>query len=90
MTNILSLKKKWLSNTAFKKAYEDAAPEFEISRNFIKARMKAGLTQEELAKRMGTTQSVIARLESGRIMPSMKTILRYAYATGTKLAIKFI
>jgi transcriptional regulator with XRE-family HTH domain len=52
-----------------------------------KARLRAGLSQAELASRMGTSQSTIARLESGQSLPSTKTLLRYAEATGSKAAI---
>lgn len=55
----------------------------------IEARTRAGLTQEQLAKRMRTTQSVIARLEGGRVRPSTKTLERIARATGTRLRISF-
>jgi transcriptional regulator with XRE-family HTH domain len=55
----------------------------------IEARSKAGLTQEQLAARMHTTQAVIARLESGRVKPSTRTLERLAEATGTRLRIRF-
>ena len=55
----------------------------------IEARAGAGLTQAELALRMGTTQSVIARLESGRVQPTTATLQRLARATGTRLKIAF-
>ena len=50
---------------------------------------RAALTQAELAERMETTQSVVARLESGRIHPSTRTLERVARATGTRLRISF-
>lgn len=56
---------------------------------YSEARMKAGLTQEELAERMKTSQSAIARLESGRTIPSARTLVRFAKATGTRLRISF-
>ena len=65
------------------------ATEFELARAVIQARANAGLTQEELAKRMKTTQSVIARLESGRTKPSTQTLQRLAAATGTRVKITF-
>ena len=55
----------------------------------IKARAEAGLTQEQLAKRMNTSQAVVARLESGRVMPSMRTLTKFAQATGHRLKISF-
>jgi predicted transcriptional regulator len=90
MTTIDDLKKKWRKEPAFRKAYDALAPEFEIARALIGARTEAGLTQEEVARRMGTTQSVVARLESGRTLPSIKTLYRYAEATGTIPEIRLI
>lgn len=90
MTTVTFLKKKWMKDAAFRDAYDAIAPEFEIARALIEARTEAGLTQEEVAKRMGTTQSVVARLESGRTLPSIKTLYRYAEATGTKPEIRLV
>lgn len=56
---------------------------------FIRARAQADLTQAQVALRMGTTQAVIARLESGRVKPSTRTLERFARATGTRLRIVF-
>ncbi|WP_353824211.1 helix-turn-helix transcriptional regulator [Mesorhizobium sp.] len=63
--------------------------EFAIAEALIKARGEADMTQEEVAAAMGTTQAVIARLESGRNMPSTRTLQRFAKATGSKLRISF-
>jgi ribosome-binding protein aMBF1 (putative translation factor) len=68
--------------------YEALAPEFEISAELVKARLRAGLSQAELAARMGASQSTIARLESGQTLPSTKTLLRYAQATGSKFHVR--
>ena len=54
----------------------------------IRARQRAGLSQGEVAARMGTSQSTIARLESGQTLPSTKTLLRYAEATGSKFHVR--
>jgi transcriptional regulator with XRE-family HTH domain len=62
--------------------------QFRLTSALIEARQRAGLTQEELAARMDTTQTVIAHLESGRVMPSTRT-LRPASATGSQLKISF-
>ena len=56
---------------------------------FIRARAQADLTRERVALRMGTTQAVVARLESGRVKPSTRTPERFARATGTRLRIAF-
>jgi transcriptional regulator with XRE-family HTH domain len=61
----------------------------ELAHAAISARAFAGLTQEQLAERMDTKQSVIARLEGGRPSPSIKTLRRLAAATGTRLRIAF-
>ncbi len=89
MTKVNDLHRKWMKNKEYRKAYEDLAPEFALARAVIHARVTAGLTQEQLAQRMNTTQSVIARLESGRSRPSTQTLERLATATGTHLKISF-
>ncbi len=76
--SLKQLKSEMLDDERVRAAYDAMAPEFELAAEMIGARHRAGLTQAELAARMGTTQPVIARLESGRTLPSMKTIARYA------------
>ena len=76
-------------NPAYRAAYDALEEEFALVSSVIEARTKAKLTQEQLAKRMGTTQAVVARLESGRAMPSTRTLERFAKATGTRLRISF-
>ncbi|MBF0416084.1 MAG: helix-turn-helix transcriptional regulator [Magnetococcales bacterium] len=90
MTSLGDLKEKWMQDNDFKEKYDAIAPEFAIARALIGARVKAGLTQTEVAERMGTTQSVVARLEGGTSIPSLKTLFRYAKATGMKPEITFI
>ncbi len=90
MTRAADLHKKWMKNSKYKRAYEELGSEFEISGAIIEARCYAGLTQKELARRMNTTQSVIARLESGGVNPSAKTLERLAKATKTRLQIGFV
>ncbi len=87
MTKVSDLHRKWMKSKEYSKAYEELAPEFALARAVIAARVTAGLTQEQLAQRMDTTQSVIARLESGRTKPSTQTLERLATATGTCLKI---
>ena len=89
MTKVSTLHKKWMKNKDYRQAYDELASEFALARAVIKARVTAGLTQEQLAQRMETTQSVIARLESGRTRPSTQTLDRLANATGTRLKISF-
>jgi ribosome-binding protein aMBF1 (putative translation factor) len=82
------LKARLLANPKVKAEYNALAPEFEIAAELLRARLRAGLSQTELAARMGTSQSAVARLESGDTLPSTKTLLRYAQATGSKVRVK--
>lgn len=83
-----SVAKQMLKDPAVKAEYDRLAPEFEIALELIRARQRAGLSQAELAARMGTSQSAIARLESGQTLPSTKTLLRFAQATGSKVEVR--
>src|ERR1039457_6297226 len=89
MTKVRDLHQKWMKSVEYREAYEALTPEFELARAVIDARVTADLTQEQLAKRMETTQSVIARLENGRTRPSTQALERLAAATGTRLKISF-
>ena len=80
---------EWRKEPAYVKAYDAFADEFSLAAAMIEARAHAGLTQEQLAQRMHTTQAVIARLESGRVKPSTRTLERVAAATGMRLRISF-
>jgi ribosome-binding protein aMBF1 (putative translation factor) len=82
------LKARLLADPKVKAEYDSLAPEFEIAAELIRARRRAGLSQAELATRMRTSQSTIARLESGQTLPSTKTLLRYAKATGSKIHVR--
>lgn len=81
MSKINTLHKRWLMTPGYKEAFEQSQAEFELATQLIETRIKSGLTQEELALKMGTTQSTIARLESGNSMPSMRTLTKFAKAT---------
>lgn len=89
MTKLSNLHKKWLKDPAYRKEYDALEEEFALASALIEARSRAGLTQEELAERMQTSQSAIARMESGRTIPSGTTLKRFARATGTRLRIAF-
>jgi ribosome-binding protein aMBF1 (putative translation factor) len=77
------LREELLAEPGVRQAYERQAPEYAIARAVIAARAHAGLSQDELARRMATSQPFVARLESGRTLPSLRTLLRVAEATGT-------
>jgi ribosome-binding protein aMBF1 (putative translation factor) len=80
---------EWRKDPKYIEAYDALADEFALAAAMIDARSRAGLTQRQLAERMHTTQAVIARLESGRVKPSTRTLERLAAATGMRLRISF-
>ena len=89
MTRIKDLHKKWMKDATYRKEYDALEEEFALAAEVTKARSRAGLSQAELARRMKTAQSTIARLESGRGRPSTRTLSRFAKATGHRLKISF-
>ena len=89
MARVADLHKKWMKEPKYRKAYEALEEEFVLASAVIDARNRAGLTQKALAKKMGTTQPVVARLESGRVRPSLRTLERLARATRSRLRIHF-
>lgn len=82
MKTLKTLKRDMLADAATRAEYDAITDEFAIARELIAARSRAGLSQSEVAQRMGTTQSVVARLESGKRPPSMRTVERFAQAVG--------
>ena len=89
MTRVADLHKEWREDPEYRAEYDRLGPEFALARSLIEARTQAQLTQAELAARMATTRSVVARLESGRVYPSTRTLEKVARATGTRLRIHF-
>jgi transcriptional regulator with XRE-family HTH domain len=77
----------WMKDSKYRREYEALNAEFSLVATLIEARNRAGLTQEQVARRMKTTQAVIARLEGGGTKPSTRTLERYAAATGSRLRI---
>lgn len=81
------------NDPAFREAYEGMAEEFAALAELLKARQSAGLTQAQLALRMGVSQPVVARIEgsigSRKHAPSLATLRRYAEACGQRLVIRF-
>ena len=75
----------------FKTAYESLELEYQLVSRLLKARSRAGLTQDAVADRMGTTKSAISRLESaGKHAASLATLKRYASAVGCDLQVKLV
>ncbi|MBV9736443.1 MAG: helix-turn-helix transcriptional regulator [Acidisphaera sp.] len=79
----------WETDPEFRAGYDALEEEFALASALIEARGRAEMTQEQVARAMGTTQTAIARLESGKSMPSTRTLQRFAEATGTRLRIRF-
>lgn len=78
-----------MKNPEFKKAWDDLDPEFQVLKAMIKAREKSGITQSELARRVGTKQSVISRLERGAFSKAtLETIKKMADALNLRLEIR--
>lgn len=89
------LHKEFLAKAAIRKgfveAYDALALEYQVANQMLKARSRAGLTQDAVAERMGTTKSAISRLESaGKHAPSLATLKRYAQAVGCELQVKLV
>lgn len=89
MTKISNLHKRWSKEPEYRAAYDSMQAEFELARQLIDTRLKSGLSQGELAEKMGTSQSTIARLESGNSLPSIRTLIKFARATGSEFRISF-
>ena len=89
MTRLKTVHERWSKDPAYRQAYDALEEEFALAAVIAEARGKAGLTQEEVAKRMNTTQSNIARLEAGRTTPSTRTLEKFADAVGARLKISF-
>lgn len=89
MTKLKDLHTKWSKDPAYRKAYDALEDEFALAEAIAEARATAGLTQAEVAERMHTTQSNIARLEAGRSTPSTRTLEKFADAIGARLKISF-
>ena len=75
----------------FTEEYEALELEYQVASQMLKARSRAGLTQDAVAERMGTTKSAVSRLESaGKHAPSLATLKRYANAVGCELQVKLV
>jgi ribosome-binding protein aMBF1 (putative translation factor) len=79
---------RWRQDPKYIAAYDALEDEFALVSALIQARAAADMTQEQVAQAMGTTQAVVARLESGRARPSTRTLERFAKATRSRLRIK--
>jgi ribosome-binding protein aMBF1 (putative translation factor) len=81
--------RQWKKDPRYVAEYEALDEDFALASVLIEARSKADMTQEEVAAAMGTTQAVVARLESGKVLPSTRTLERFARSTRSRLRISF-
>src|SRR3989338_6649907 len=82
---------KAATRKGFVEAYDSLSLEYQVASQMLKARSRAGLTQDAVAERMGTTKSAVSRLESaGKHAPSLATLKRYARAVGCELQVKLV
>ena len=90
MKNYRQLKAKLLKDKEVRKAYDNLGPEFALIEMIIKRRIEEGLTQRELARKIGTKQSAVSRLESGSYNPSIAFLQKVADALDTKLKVSLL
>lgn len=84
-----TLRKELMADPGVKRAYEDLQPEFAIIQAMIDARVKKKMSQEQLAKKMGTGQAAVSRLENVNANPSLSILKKLAHALDLKLELKF-
>ena len=89
MMSLDELKQEAFKNPHFKKEYDALEDEFQFIATLLTMRQKAGLTQDLLAEKMGTTKRSIIRLESGSGNPGWKTLQKYAHACGFKIQLQY-
>lgn len=91
-SSLKQFKARALARPEVRREYDALAEEFELLDEILKARAEAGFTQAELAERIGTTQSAVARMESaiGKHSPSIATLKRYASALGYRLQVRLV
>lgn len=87
MSDFRNFVNEQLQDPEFRKEYEAARPEYELTRALIAARIEAGMTQKDLAEKSGIRQSNISRIESGSCIPTIPTLIAIAQALGKKLSI---
>ena len=88
MKTLVDFKKEAFKRPGVRKAYIEMQPEFQIIRNLALARMKKKLNQRQLAKKIGVTQSALARFESGKVDPRLTFLKKVTSGLGLKLVVK--
>jgi predicted transcriptional regulator len=89
MKTFAQLKSKLLKDKEIAGAYEKLGPEFALIETIIEKRLQKGFTQKELAQKIGTKQSAISRLESGKANPSLLFLQKIAKALHSNLEVTF-
>jgi ribosome-binding protein aMBF1 (putative translation factor) len=84
-----TLRRRWMKDPRFRAEYERIGTDMELAFTLAEARRKAGLTQAELAARMGTSQAAVARIESGLVQPQVHH-QRYARAVGARPVLRLL
>jgi len=90
MIPLAKIREQLLTDPEVKAEYDRLGPVYELVGAMVEARHEAGLTQAQVAERMGTKQSVVARLENAHHMPSLDLVTRYAAALGRRLDIHLV
>ena len=90
MTGLKELKARLMEDPEFREEYARIGAEYALIEALVRARAAARLTQAELARRLGITQSAVARLEGGRVSPSFATLRRYPEVTGLRLTVDLV
>ncbi len=85
-----TLRDSWMRDPKFREAYDRISPEMEIAFAIAEARHRAHLSQQQLAKKLGTSQSMVARWERGKSAPSTRTLRRVAKATSSRLHVELV
>ena len=81
--------KRRLKDPAFKREWDKLEPQYQITRELIRARIEGKISQRELAKKAKTTQAVLSRIENMTVSPSIGLLQKIAHALGKNLEVKF-
>ncbi|GJD77549.1 helix-turn-helix domain-containing protein [Methylobacterium gregans] len=84
-----TVRARWQADPAYRAAHAEVSPEMELAFAMAEARQRAHLSQAEVAERIGTSQAMVARWETGRSAPTTTSLRRFAEATGARLSITF-
>lgn len=90
MKTLAEFTEEIFKNPEVKAEYDRLKPEYDLIRQMIRKRLQKGMTQSDIAKKLGTKQASISRLESGDFNISLRRYAQYAQAVGSRLQIKLI